>query len=175
MNKKIEFTKIRDVKSPNRANKHDAGTDFFIPNYTPEFLGVMIEKNYSNDIEFNLTEDGCEFIIKPGEQILIPSGIKINILDKSTYLEACNKSGVATKYGLLVGACIIDADYQGEVHINLHNVSNRPVTVSTGQKVVQFIHKNYIDTDWQEISVENYNNLSKTDRGEGGFGSTNEY
>ena len=34
-NRTIEFTRIRDVKAPSRANSHDAGTDFFVPNYTP--------------------------------------------------------------------------------------------------------------------------------------------
>jgi hypothetical protein len=38
INKKVSFLKIRDVKSPNRANQHDAGTDFFMPEYTPEFF-----------------------------------------------------------------------------------------------------------------------------------------
>ena len=102
MNTKIQFTKVRDVKSPNRANKHDAGTDFFIPNYTPEFYKDVVEKNKNNRIEYQtiIGDDGrqeLEFRIAPHAQINIPSGIKVNILDKNTYLDANNKSGVATK------------------------------------------------------------------------------
>lgn len=176
-NKIIEFTKIRDVKSPNRANIHDAGTDFYVPNYSEDFIKVLQDKNAGRKIQYNLAfdENGktiCEITIKGGEQINIPSGIKVNILDKNTYLEANNKSGIATKYHLLVGACVVDADYQGEIHLNVHNVSNKAVTIITGQKLVQFIHKYYIDTNWSEISNDVYNNIQKSDRGDGGFGST---
>lgn len=179
MNTKIQFTKVRDVKSPNRANKHDAGTDFFIPNYTPEFYKDVVEKNKNNRIEYQtiIGDDGrqeLEFRIAPNAQINIPSGIKVNILDKNTYLDANNKSGVATKYRLVVGAKVVDADYRGEVHLNLINTSNEWVTIQTGQKIVQFIHKEYIASDFEEISVDEYNALEATDRGEGGFSSTGE-
>ena len=40
-NKKIQFTKIRDDKSPVRANLNDAGIDFYIPNYSEEFLNSL--------------------------------------------------------------------------------------------------------------------------------------
>lgn len=177
-NKRIEFTKIRDVKSPNRANSHDAGTDFYVPFYTEEFFNDLKEKNKNNNlsyqtfIDFDNNRNELEITIPAGSQILIPSGIRVNILDKRTYLEANNKSGIATKYNLLVGASVVDADYQGEVHINVHNVSNHDVTIKTGMKLVQFIHKYYIDTDWNEITNEEYNNIKVSDRGNGGFGSS---
>lgn len=178
MNKTIQFTKIRSVKSPCRANAHDAGIDFFIPNYTPEFLKDLKEKNKSNLIGYGtfIDEDGegLEIHIKPHHQVNIPSGIKVNILDKNTYLDANNKSGVATKYRLIVGAKVVDADYRGEVHLNLINTSDETVTIRTGQKIVQFIHKEYIPTVLEEISVDEYNSLESTDRGEGGFSSTGE-
>jgi dUTPase len=50
---------------------------------------------------------------------MIPSGVKVWIMDKHTYLQATNKSGVASKFHLDVMANTIDADYQGEIHINL--------------------------------------------------------
>ncbi len=171
-NRTIEFTRIRDVKAPSRANSHDAGTDFFVPNYTPEFLEDLKAKNATNNLQYNVENNELRVIIPAGEQILIPSGIKVNILDKNTYLDANNKSGVATKYHLLVGASVVDADYQGEVHLNVHNTGNQPVTIFSGQKLVQFIHKYYINTDWQEISNEQYNEIQASDRGAGGFGSS---
>lgn len=179
MDKRVQFTKIRDVKSPNRANMHDAGIDFFIPNYTEEFAQVLKHKNAKNKIQYHLAfDEDCgtymEITLGAHEQICIPSGIKVNIMDKNTYLDANNKSGVATKYSLIVGAKVIDADYQGEVHINLINTSNKPVTIRTGQKIVQFIHKEYIPSDFIEIANEEYDSISKTDRGEGGFASTGE-
>ena len=180
-NRKIQFTKIRDVKSPNRANLNDAGMDFYIPNYSEEFLNDLKEKNKENKLQYILDgEDGensnytLRVIIPAGEQINIPSGIKVNILDKNTYLEANNKSGIASKYHLVVGACVVDADYQGEVHLNMLNVGNKDVELVSGMKIVQFIHKYYINTDWEEITVDEYNNLEESDRSSGGFGSSGE-
>lgn len=178
-NKKIQFTKIRDVKSPNRANLNDAGMDFYIPNYSEEFLNDLKTKNIANKLQYILDgEDGensnytLRIIIPAGEQINIPSGIKVNILDKNTYLEANNKSGIASKYHLVVGASVVDADYQGEVHLNLINTGNTDIEVFSGMKIVQFIHKYYIHTDLEEISVNEYNNLKVSDRGNGAFSSS---
>ena len=169
MNNKIRFTKIRNVKSPSR-NQGDAGSDFYVPEYSEEFIKDLKEKNKSNDIvivpEKNLINIG------PHSQILIPSGIKVDIIDKNTYLDFENKSGIATKKELLIGAQVIDAIYQGEVHINVHNVSNKVQSIEFGQKLAQAIHKEYRDTQWEEISNEKYNNIDKSSRGEGGFGST---
>lgn len=178
-NRKIQFTKIRDVKSPNRANLNDAGMDFYIPNYSEEFSNDLKAKNKANNLQYILDgEDGenpnytLRIIIPAGEQINIPSGIKVNILDKNTYLEANNKSGIASKYHLVVGASVVDADYQGEVHLNLINTGNTDVEVFSGMKIVQFIHKYYIHTDLEEISVDEYNSLDKTSRSDGGFSSS---
>lgn len=179
MNTTVQFTKIRDVKSPNRANSNDAGMDFFIPNFSEEFLTDLQKKNENNKVAYKLTttNDGkkdLEIIIAPFSQINIPSGIKVNILDKNTYLDANNKSGVATKYRLIVGAKVVDADYQGEVHLNLINTSDEYITLTSGQKIVQFIHKEYIKTNLFEITNEEYNNIAVSDRGTGGFASTGE-
>lgn len=178
INNTIEFTKIRDVKSPVRANQNDAGIDFFIPNYSSQFLKDLESKNEGNNITYVFVSKNnkseLEIILAPHAQVNIPSGIKVNILDKNTYLDANNKSGVATKYRLDVGAKVVDADYQGEIHLNLTNTSSEYITIRTGQKIVQFIHKEYIKTNLIEISNEEYNKLEKTDRGVGGFASTGE-
>lgn len=176
-NRKIQFTKIRDVKSPARANSHDAGTDFFIPNYSQQFLEDLIIKNRNNKLGYIIDKDDANnfvlrIIIPAGEQVNIPSGIKVNIFDKCTYLEANNKSGIATKYHLVAGACVVDADYQGEVHLNMINTGNVDIEITSGMKIVQFIHKYYINTDWEEISTNEYNSLKASDRGAGGFGSS---
>ena len=174
INKTVQFTKIRDVKTPNRANKHDAGTDFFVPNYTQQFLEDLIIKNNTNNLIYRLNKDTntLTVIIPPAEQIMIPSGIKVWILDKNTYLQATNKSGVASKYHLDVMANTIDADYQGEVHINLSNNGNTPISIESGQKLVQFIHQIYIGSEWEEIPTKEYDNIKESDRGDGMAGST---
>lgn len=177
MRRTIQFTKIRNVKSPNRGTSLSAGTDFFVPFYDEQFFKDLQAKNTANKLRYQMTfeEDGSqqmEIEIPAGEQVNIPSGIKVNFLDKSTYLDAQNKSGIASKYHLIVGAKVIDADYRGEIHINLLNVGNTTVTIKTGMKVAQFIHKEYLSDPWVEITNEQYDSLEATERGEGGFSST---
>ena len=84
-------------------------------------------------------------------------------------LIAFNKSGVATKQGLSVGACVVDEDYEGEIHLHMINTSDKDQTVATGQKLVQFVLMpvSYIDVE-EVAELPNRN----TERGSGGFGST---
>ena len=132
----------------------------------------MIKKNTGNKIFYKIENDDLFITIPAGEQVMIPSGIKVWINDKRTYLQATNKSGVASKYHLDVMANTIDADYQGEGHINLCNNGNTDITVQTGQKLVQFIHQIYLDTDWVEMDEKEYDDIEASDRGDGMAGST---
>ena len=159
----MKYTKIREVKSPSRGTEQSAGIDFFVP------------------VEWN---SGEPLSVEPGGRVLIPSGIKVNV--PSGYaLIAFNKSGVASKTGMVVGACVVDEDYQGEVHINMIN-TNQPteqsdgivyatnpgyVTITPGDKLVQFILVPVNYANPEEVSLEElYSEVSE--RGEGGFGST---
>ena len=165
----IKFKKTRQVKTPYRAHTHDAGIDFFIPEYSTELVESIVEFNKKNhgsvkDIEY----DTEKIVIQPGGRVLVPSGIQVDIEDKQTYLKAENKSGIASRLGLVIGACVIDADYHGEIHINLINTSNKPVTLKYGQKVVQFIEQRYYSSAWVEVGDID----TESDRGTGGFGST---
>ena len=170
MNSKIRFTKIRDVKSPSY-RVGDAGSDFYVPENTQDFLDALIKKNIE-ELDNDIWVEGDDIVVGPHSQVLIPCGIKVDILDKNTYLDAENKSGIATKKELLVGAQVVDAIYQGEVHINLHNVSDKPQRIGFGTKAVQFLHKEYIQTVWEEISNEEYDAIETSERGAGGFGSS---
>ena len=82
---------------------------------------------------------------------------------------AFNKSGVATKQGLSVGACVVDEDYDGEVHLHMINTSDKDQTVVTGQKLVQFVLIPVCYIDVEEVDELPQRN---TQRGAGGFGST---
>lgn len=140
------YKKTRDVKSPARGTKYSAGLDFFVPN------------------------DYVETVILPGQQAIIPTGIKVS-MDPDWVLIGFNKSGVATKKQFLIGACVIDADYQGEIHINVHNVGTSSQTINAGDKLAQFImlRVNLIDPiEVDELIYPEDGN----ERGEGGFGST---
>lgn len=141
------FTKTRDVKSPARGTDQSAGLDFFIP----------------NDIEEDV-------VIKPGESVNIPSGIKMMIPYGMAGI-FFNKSGVGAK-GVLVGACVVDSDYRGEVHLNVHNVSSKEVTFKAGQKLVQMLIMPINMNSPVEIDGAQYDSYGPTQRGTGGFGST---
>lgn len=141
----MKYSKVREVKSPNRGTKNSAGIDFYIP-------------------------VGFDQKVLPGDSALIPTGIKIDIPD-GTMLQVRNKSGISSKYGLLVGACIVDSDYQGEMHINVWNVSNKSVTLLAGNKIVQMILSPILLPELEEVIEEDLF-IDETERGSGGFGST---
>lgn len=138
--------KIRDVKTPNRGTKDSAGTDLYIP------------KDYtSKPIE-----------LEPGESLFIPSGIKAHVPKGHAWI-AMNKSGVATKQGLSVGAQVVDADYDGEIHIHVVNVSDRVQTILPEQKIIQMI---LLPVNFEDVEVVSKLPNRETERGSGGFGST---
>ena len=172
----ILFNKIRNVKSPSSAYGFAAATDFYIPEYDPIFYNDLMNKAPNRDYcdcSISPNRDSMTITIAPHGRVNIPSGIRVIITDQSTCMLAVNKSGIAANKSLVCGACLVDADYRGEVHLNLINVSDEPVTLKTGDKVVQFMHLPVIKTDYVEISADMFDAAPKTERGTGGFGSSN--
>lgn len=173
---KIIFTKVREVKSPQQAYNYPAGTDIFIPDYTRQFRDDLVAKNPNNgDYELTVAPslDSMTITIMPHGRINIPSGIKVDIEDKNTCLLVANKSGIASKKGLDHLAELIDADYHGEIHINLCNTGSEPVTVATGDKITQLMNLPIIYPVWQEVTNDDFDACaSKSDRGSNGFGSS---
>lgn len=142
----MKIARIKDVKLPTRGTASSAGLDFYTPN---------------NMLETELL---------PGEAVLIPSGIKANI-PKGFALIVMNKSGVATKQGLQVGACVVDEDYQGEILIHVTNVRDTKTTIMPGQKIVQMLLVPVLYEEVHEVAEsELFDEVSH--RGDGGFGST---
>jgi dUTP pyrophosphatase len=157
----MKILKVRSVKTPTRANSNDAGIDFFVPT---DF--------YIKDGEDLTRVASSGYTLDPGLSILIPSGIKVNV-PKGHALIAFNKSGVSVKKNIIVGACVIDESYQGEIHFDLKNVGYKPAHIQAGDKILQFILLpiNYSQTE-EVNSVEELYEGVVTARGEGGFGST---
>jgi dUTP pyrophosphatase len=135
---------IRDVKIPTRGTERSAGIDFFVPDDYPTTT------------------------IDPGQSLLIPSGIKAEV-PTGYALIAFNKSGVATKQGLMVGACVVDEDYEGEIHLHMTNTSNTAQKIISGQKIVQFI---LLPINYAEVELVYELQSRNTERGSKGFGST---
>ena len=144
--KTVYFSRITDVNSPQYSSDGAAGIDFFHPN------------NFAT-------------IIPPGAAVLIPSGIKVNI-PKDYALIAYNKSGVAVKKELSVKACVIDCDYQGEIKVHLKNESKEYQTIHAGDKFIQFVYTHTPQAQLLELPIDSLYE-EETNRGEGGFGSTN--
>jgi len=171
---KIKFLKTRNVISPTRANQHDAGIDFFVPELTEQFIQVLKEKNPDLHIKFNENDESISILLDPHERILIPSGIHCQMNSPDRALIAANKSGIATKQGLVFGAQIVDYEYQGEIHLSLINTGKIPVILTSGMKILQFIETpiftSVIDIEENKSTQEFYE--KETTRGEGGFGST---
>ncbi len=162
----LRYSKTRDVKSPTRGTELSAGIDFFVPERTPEFIEALKAKNKPD--MYHITERAI--VVKPHCRILIPSGIKADVLP-GTALIAYNKSGVASKKGLDVMACVVDEDYQGEIHISLLNTTNEYVEIGFGEKATQFIEEviqksTPVEVPESELFAE------VSERGAGGFGST---
>lgn len=164
-----------DVKKPER-DFGNAGIDFFVPNHSKAFVNAFNEKNVPENAYLFTNEKGEDYIrIEPHGRVNIPSGIRSRIC-VNVALEAHNKSGIATKLGLVFGASTVDASYQGIIHISLINTTAKPVDIPLGMKVVQFIPR---IIDISEIAVydnmsfdEFYKDFEHTNRGEGAFGST---
>jgi dUTPase len=89
-------------------------------------------------------------------------------------LIAANKSGVATKMGLIFGAQVVDYEYQGEIHLSVINTGEGFIKITPGMKILQFIempiYNSIIDVDYTKSVSEFY--TEKTLRADGGFGST---
>jgi dUTP pyrophosphatase len=111
---------------------------------------------------------GYDMTVMPHHDALIPTGIVVEVPEGHALI-AFNKSGVASKQKLVVGACVIDEDYRGEVHIHVINTSDTMQMIKAGQKLAQFILLPYATAKLKEVPLHD---LSITSRGASGFGST---
>tara|TARA_Y100000310_G_C20683391_1_gene817456 strand:- start:2488 stop:2958 length:471 start_codon:yes stop_codon:yes gene_type:complete len=151
----LRFYRIRSAaKLPARAHPTDAGMDLF---YCP------------NEKEKDKLYDTNDFWVPPKESRVLPTGLKVEI-PKGFMLEIKNKSGIASKRQLLVGACVIDPGYDGEIFINLHNLGQESQVIEAGEKIAQAVLIPIVHCGVVEMLDDCLNIAS--DRGTRGFGST---
>jgi len=155
----LKFYKIREgAKLPVRAHRTDAGMDiFYCPN--GKSPGQLYETN--------------EFWIPVRESAVLPTGLRVEV-PPGYMLEIKNKSGIASKRQLIVGACVIDPGYDGEIYINLHNVGTGTQVIKAGEKIAQAVLVPVVHCGIEEVSGESELNTA-TERGAGGFGSTGRF
>ena len=112
--------------------------------------------------------EGDPITIAPGETAFIHTGLAMAIPEGYVGLNFA-RSGLASKRGLApankVG--VIDSDYRGECMVALHNHTDSEVTVEGGERIAQLVIVPFLKAEY-ELAEE----LSDTQRGAGGFGST---
>lgn len=109
-----------------------------------------------------------QVMISPHETEKIGTGLAIEIPDG--YFGAIfARSGLASKRGLRPANCVgvCDSDYRGEYIVAVHNDSNHPRVIDPGERIAQLVVMPYLAVTFDEVA-----DLSDTDRGDGGFGST---
>ena len=109
-----------------------------------------------------------EFTLKPSEYALIKTGIAI-ALPKGFEAQVRPKSGLALKHGITVlnTPGTIDEEYRGEVGVILINHSDKEFKIEKGMKIAQLVFAKV-----EHVSFEQTDELDKTPRNDGGFGST---
>ena len=118
------------------------------------------------DLYAHIDEDKHE--LKPGETFMIGTGIAIEI--PSGYFAAIYaRSGIASKRNLRPANCVgvIDSDYRGEIKVPLFNDSNENQIIENKERVAQIVIMPYLNVTFNEVEK-----LSESNRDEGGFGST---
>ncbi|MBO9666665.1 MAG: dUTP diphosphatase [Bdellovibrio sp.] len=107
-------------------------------------------------------------VLNPGERAMIPTGLSFEI-PLGFEIQARPRSGWAAKNGLTVlnTPGTIDADYRGEVKIIVINLGNEAVTISDQERCAQLVIAPVYQAQFELVS-----DLSETERGAGGFGST---
>lgn len=106
--------------------------------------------------------------LKPLERKLIPTGLKIE-LEHGYEAQVRPRSGLSIKHGITLINCVgtIDEDYRGEVCVPIVNISNEAYTIQPDERIAQMVIARA-----EQAKIEVVTELTDTERGEGGFGST---
>ena len=131
-----------------------------------EFPLIQIAKDgdVGYDMYCILDED---IVINPGERKIIPSGLHVE-LPEGYYTRVMPRSSTS-KRGLVVVEGTVDEGYRGGVGIQAFNCSDKPVTIKHGERIAQLI---VAENCARRVEVKEVNELSDTERGATGFGST---
>ncbi|MDR0874914.1 MAG: dUTP diphosphatase [Clostridiales Family XIII bacterium] len=114
------------------------------------------------------TADGQPVVIAPGGRAVVPTGLRIE-LPQGFEAQVRARSGLAAKYGIALvnGIGTIDSDYRGDIGVILVNLGEKDFIVNDGDRIAQLVIARYVRAEWERAGE-----LTDTDRGEGGFGST---
>lgn len=107
--------------------------------------------------------------IKPGDRVMVPTGIAIALPDANLVALIFARSGLAVKKGINLSNSVgvVDSDYRGEVQVGLINQSRETYVLEAGERIAQMVIMPVALPVIEEVAE-----LDSTERGEGGFGST---
>ena len=140
----IKYTKLNELaKEPTRGSIAAAGYDLY-------------------------TAIDTDLIIAPHTTVKVGTGLAFE-LPQNTFAAIFARSGLATKQGLRPANCVgvCDSDYRGENIVAIHNDTDEEQTITAGDRIAQMILIPFLPMELTEVEE-----LSNTERGSGGFGST---
>ena len=139
-------------------------------------IGIRIINKSGFDLPEYKTEQsaGCDLVapidapikLYPLDRVFINTKVSVALPD-GYEAQVRGRSGLNKIHGIVCPVGTIDADYRGEVGVTLYNLSREPYEIYPGARIAQLVICPVIQANWEEVD-----HLDKTDRGEGGFGST---
>ena len=122
------------------------------------------------DVRANLRPEDREtgLTLAPGERALVPTGLRVQI-PEGFEIQVRPRSGLAYKHGISIPNApgTIDSDYRGPLGVLLINLSDQPFQIAHGDRIAQLVVAPVVQGVFATAE-----DLSDTDRGAGGFGST---
>ncbi len=136
----------------------------------PRIGGSIPLPHYVTDGSAGLDMRACidtVVTVKPGDTVLMPTGLAIHIGDASLAAVLLPRSGLGHKHGLVLGNLtgLIDSDYQGQVYISCWNRGSKSYDVQPGERIAQMV---FIPVEQVQFRIVDEFDVSK--RGAGGFG-----
>jgi len=135
------------------------GNEIALPDYaTPGSAGLDLRACLDQAI-----------LLKPGETVLIPTGLAIYIADPAMAAILLPRSGLGHKHGIVLGNLVglIDSDYQGQVFVSCWNRGETPFTIEIGERIAQMVFVPVIQAEFERVTE-----FDDSHRGDGGFGHT---
>jgi len=160
-----------DAKMPFYAKDGDAGADISVvrnpERYSPHYLSDVCAFNPTNGKNQIVHPESGDWIVSPGQTVMLQTGLRIELLP-GWEMQVRSRSGMA-KNGLVVANSpgTIDSGYRGPCNVLLHNNTSNYRIIKPGTRVAQFVLKLAPQALFEQIDE-----LSDSERGEGGFGST---
>jgi dUTP pyrophosphatase len=135
------------------------GKEFPLPQYaTSGSAGIDLRACVDGPLE-----------LRPGDTVLIPSGLAIYVEDPGLAAIVLPRSGLGHKHGIVLGNLVglIDSDYQGQVFVSCWNRGQSTFTIQPGERIAQLVVVPVVQVEFDVV-----NEFVATERGAGGFGSS---